>query len=137
MITDRQLFDDIGGLAPGARSPVYRSGSRILKEYVARGGPELEICFFYVNNGREIARVEAPRYVTDNPAHLDLVHAVVLDQCVLGRGYPVVLQEAHELAVIDMEDRRIVELAVEQALARAGVVLTWTGKDGSKRGRFV
>lgn len=137
MLTDRALLTDIACLSPGARTPVYRSESRILREYVTRGGPELEIRFFYVHTGREIARVEAPRFVTDNPASLDLVHAVVLDQCRLGLGYPVALQEAHEQAVIGMEDRRIVERAVEEALARAGIVLTWTGKDGSKRGRFV
>lgn len=137
MITDRALLSDIADLASGARTPVYRSASRILREYVSRGGPGVEIRFFYVNTGQEIARVEAPRFVTDDRAQLDLVHAAVLDQVRLGRGYPVALQEAHEQAVIGMEDRRVVELAVERALARAGVVLTWTGKDGSKRGRFV
>lgn len=137
MITDRALLADVRRLSPGSRTPVYRSSSKIVSEYVKREGAGLEICFFYLHTGREIARVEAPRYVTDDAAMLDLVHATLLEQCRLGRGYPVALQEAHELAVIGMDDRRTVELAVEQALARAGVVLTWTGKDGSKRGRFV
>jgi hypothetical protein len=136
-ITDRALLGDLGGLRPGERTDVFTSASRVIGEYVSRGGPEMEIRFFYLHTGLEIARIEAPRWVTDDPAHLNLVHSVVLDQCRLGKGYPVVLQEAHEQAVIGMEDRRIVELAVERALSRAGVVLTWTGKDGSKRGRFV
>lgn len=136
-VTDRALLSEIATLPSGARTPVFRSMSRILSEYVKRGGPGAEIRFFYINTGREIARVEAPRYVTDDTNMLDFVHAAILEQSRLGRGYPVALQEAHEQAVISMDDRRVVELAVEQALARAGVVLTWTGKDGSKRGRFV
>jgi len=47
------------------------------------------------------------------------------------------LQEAHELAAIRAEERRAVEVLIEQALAEHGIVALSTGKDGSKRGRFV
>jgi hypothetical protein len=61
----------------------------------------------------------------------------VWDQAQLGRGYPIALQEAHEQAVLSMADRRLVEETVERLLATQGIVVTRTGKDGSKRGRFV
>ncbi len=117
----------------GARTAVFDSNSSILNKYP----DEQRVVFFYVNTGLEIGRVEVPRWVSDDPQLLDRTHALILDQCQRGRGYPVVLQEAHELAVINMADRRLIELLVEREMAQIGVVLTWTGKDGSKRGRFV
>jgi hypothetical protein len=131
-IPDRHLFQHIAGLRPGERSPVYRSASKILQQY-----REHAIAFFYLQTGAEIARVEIPAWVADTPAHLDLVHALVYDQCLRGRGYPSVLQEAHEQAVIGAEERRVVEQLVEEALARLGIVMLRSAKDASKRGRFV
>jgi hypothetical protein len=39
--------------------------------------------------------------------------------------------------VLSSADRRLVEELVERRLASLGVVMTRTGKEGSKRGRFV
>ncbi|HLI51580.1 MAG TPA: hypothetical protein VKU87_07260, partial [Thermomicrobiaceae bacterium] len=68
---------------------------------------------------------------------LELTHAVIYDQCRRGRGYPPALQEAHEQAVIGMADRRMVETLVDRALAENSIVMQRSGKDASKRGRFV
>jgi hypothetical protein len=131
-IPDRHLFAHIAGLAPGERSDAYASASSILRQY-----GEHAIHFFYLQTGAEIARVEVPAWVAADPAHLGLVHAVVYDQCRRGRGYPSVLQEAHEQAVIHADERRVVEQLVEEALARLGIVMLRSAKDASKRGRFV
>ena len=131
-IPDRYLFEHIAHLQPGERSDVYRSSSQILEHY-----GEHAIHFFYLQTGTEIARVEIPAWVAQHTASLDLVHAVIYDQCQRGRGYPSVLQEAHEQAVIDAGERRVVEQLVEEALARHGIVLLRSAKDTSKRGRFV
>jgi hypothetical protein len=131
-VPDRHLFAHIAGLRPGERSDVYRSASKILQHY-----REHAIAFFYLQTGGEIARVEIPAWVADTPAQLDLVHAIVYDQCLRGRGYPSVLQEAHEQAVIGADERRVVEQLVEEALARLGIVMLRSAKDASKRGRFV
>jgi hypothetical protein len=131
-IPDRHLFAHIAKLAPGERSDVYASSSSILDAY-----GEHAIRFFYLQTGAEIARVEIPAWVADHRPGLDLVHAVVYDQCRRGRGYPSVLQEAHEQAVIHADERRVVEQLVEEALARLGVVMLRSAKDASKRGRFV
>jgi hypothetical protein len=135
--TDRVLLEHIARLQPGERTTVYQSRSRILDAYDRDGSGDQRICFFYLNAGHEIGRVEIPRWAASDLDSLDLVHAVIYDQCTLGRGYPVALQEAHECAALSMNDRRIIEQAVERALAARGHVHIATGKDGSKRGRFV
>lgn len=132
-VPDRYLMAEIAHLKPGERTAVYESSSTILKEY----DPELRIRFFYLHTGREIGRVEIPAWVADDNELLDLVHSVVYDQSERGRGYPVALQEAHEMAVLTMRDRRLIEETIERRLASMGIVMVHTGKDGSKRGRFV
>lgn len=131
-IPDRHVFEHIARLQPGERSDVYRSRSKILDHY-----RDHAIHFFYLHTGTEIARVEVPAWVARHPPHLDLIHALVYDQCLRGRGYPSVLQEAHEQAVIGVEERRVVETLVEEALARLGITMLRSAKDASKRGRFV
>ncbi|CAN5764437.1 DNA double-strand break repair nuclease NurA [soil metagenome] len=133
-VTDRYFFEEINQLEPGERSAIFSSTSKILDRY---GEESLRIDYFYLNVGTEIGRVEIPRWVSQSPKLVDLVHAVVVDQCQRGRGYPVVLQEAHEQAVLSTSDRLMMEVAIERELARHNIVLMHTGKDGSKRGRFV
>lgn len=132
-VTDRYLFESVGALKPGERSQVFASSSKILERY----GPDFHIYFFYLNTGTEIARVEIPAWVAEDLDLLELTHAIIYDQCERGMGYPPALQEAHELAVIGSSDRRAVEIMIEEALARHGIVPRRTGKDGSKRGRFI
>ena len=133
-VTDRYFFEEIEQLDTGHRSAIFQSTSNILDRY---GEESLRIDYFYLNVGNEIGRVEIPRWVSRSPDLVDLVHWVVFDQCQRGRGYPVVLQEAHEKAVLSTSDRLMMEIAIERELARHDIVLTHTGKDGSKRGRFV
>lgn len=131
-VPDRYLYEHIVMLEPGQRSATFASRSPILKDYGHHA-----IHFFFLHTGTEIARVEVPSWVVDDRTQLDLVHAVLYDQCRRGRGYPPALQEAHEQAVIQAADRRVVEQLVEGALARSGIVMTRSAKDASKRGRFV
>lgn len=99
-VTDDMLY--ARKLQRGERSGVFRSTSKILEDY----GPH-RICFFYVHTGWEIGRVEIPEWVATDPALLDLVHITVIDQAEKGRGYPVVLSESHERAVVRAADRDI------------------------------
>jgi hypothetical protein len=132
-VPDRYLIEQIARLKPGERTSVFASDSRILQRY----DDDLRICYFYLHTGHEVARVEVPAWVAADTGQLDLAHAIVIDQCRLGRGYPVALQEAHEQAVLSTADRRLVEELIERRLASLGIVMNRTGKDGSKRGRFV
>ena len=127
-LPDRLVFEALP-LADGERSALFASSwSTSTKLY-----REHEIQFFYVNVGSEVARVEVPRWVAANPSSLDLVQTVVVDQCRRGQGYPRVLIEAHEKAVITAGDRRLFTTLIEQALAGAGVSAATSQKAASKR----
>jgi len=132
---DRQLFRLL--LRPGERSDVFESESAILKEYDRH---RQHIQFFYLNVGDEIVRIEAPCWVMADPAMLDLIHAVLIDQCRRSAQYPPyppALIEAHEQAVISAGDREMVEALIEQVLAEQGIVYVRSAKDRSKRARGV
>ncbi len=97
-VTDANLFSRT--LRKGERSGLFRGASKILDDY----GPH-RIWFFYVHTGWEIGRVEVPEWVVQNPELLNRVHATVCDQVQKGRGYPVVLSESHERAVVRGAER--------------------------------
>lgn len=67
--------------------------------------PHLKPHFFYVNSGTEIGRVEIPAWIARDVTLIDMVARIIVDQCRKGNGYPVVLAEAHEQAVIKGPDR--------------------------------
>lgn len=135
-VSDQWLLREIAELQPGERTAVYQSTSKILRKY-DEADSDFHIHYFYLHNGWEIGRVEIPRWVAEDLSQLELVHWVVYDQSRLGLGYPAALQEAHELAVLSMSDRRMVEDAVERALADADITITYHGKAGSKRVRAI
>ncbi len=77
--TDAAVFARL--LSPGERSPVFTARgqttgfSRILQKY-----DEHWVAFFYLHVGAEIARIEIPGWAADDPALVDRVHALCLDQ---------------------------------------------------------
>jgi hypothetical protein len=98
---------------------------------VERYGHHL-IHFFHLRVGRELARIEIPRWVAVDAQQVDLVHSLVYDQCAKGDGYPVALARAHEQAVVRSADRRAFQRLVEGSLMRAEVVKTSSAKADSK-----
>ena len=131
-LLDRHLFAKV--LQPGQRSAVFGSTSHIQREY-----PEgNEICYFYVrvpvsDAVQEIARVEIPAWVADDADHVDLIHSVLLAECRKGSGYPLILSEAHERAVIRAHERDAFQRLLDQTLRRAGVPTSGSRKRQSKR----
>jgi hypothetical protein len=119
-VTDRWLYGRL--LKGGQRSAVFglQSGSR------AHYTGDLALHFFYLNVGDgkhpSLVRVEIPRWVADDGEKLDLLHAVLLDQCrMLGaRPYPYILHRAHEVAVVKFDEKRQVEGMLELELRQAG-----------------
>lgn len=117
-----------GRLAEGQRGPLCASMSRInIDSY----GEHL-IHFFYMRVGRELARVEIPRWVAQDAQQVDLVHSLIYDQCMKGQGYPVALARAHEQAIVRTADRRTFERIVAGSLLRADLPTTASGKRESK-----
>lgn len=128
-LADRLLFTD---LAPGERSALFES--RTLAQHYP---PELLPRFFYVNVGREVARVELPVWAAERPELVARVQAVVVDQCRRGQGYPVALARAHEQAVIGGAERLRFEELVARALVARGLPDHPSEKQASKVARAV
>ena len=89
--------------------------------------------FYYLNAGSELARVEVPRWVAEDESLLELTHALLVDQCRKGHGYPVAISEAHEQAVVTVGDREEFRLIVEDALQRQRLPVYTSEKSRSKR----
>lgn len=89
-------------LKEGQRSIIFENQAQIVKEYPS----ELRPHFFYFNVGQEIARIEIPAWIANDKSKVELIEQIILDQCVKGSGYPVVLAEAHEQAVVKSADRQ-------------------------------
>ncbi len=98
-ITDVDLVAQF--VKPGQRTGIFMSRSSIADYYF----DELRPCFFFLNVGDEIGRVELPWWMAKDPQQVDFVAQVVIDQAAKGIGYPMVLAEAHERAVIKHHDK--------------------------------
>jgi hypothetical protein len=117
-------------LAPGQRSPLWRSSAPILTAYGAH-----TIYFCYVHVGSEIARVEMPQWVATTPALRDPALEMLLTQVQKGYGYPVALAEAHNQAVVRGGDRTRFFALLEREMIRAGLNNVGTSyKEARKRG---
>jgi hypothetical protein len=125
-LTDADILADT--LADGQRGPLFISMSRVNVESY---GPHL-VHFFYMRVGREVARVELPRWVAEDLGAVDLVHTLIYDQCIKGQGYPVALARAHEQAIVRAADRRAFLNMVEGSLLRAELPATDSRKRESK-----
>ena len=121
------------GLSEGQRSALFASMSRINVESYG----EHLIHFFYLRAGREIARVEIPRWVARDRTLLDRVHSIIYDQVMRGQGYPVALARAHEQAIVRSADKKAFMGIVEHSLLRADLPATSSRKAESKQGQSV
>ncbi len=126
-LQDRHLYER--RLAVGERSAVFLSRSEVLKAY-----GDHRIVAFYVHGCGEVGRVEMPEWVAEVPGWLGLIHAVVLDQCEKGGGYPIILQEAHERAVIRAREKDVFyRILARQARGAGASAPTYSGKAASKQ----
>ena len=75
--------------------------SDICAEYPAHLQPH----FFYLHVGSEIVRIEIPAWIAQSELYVNTISRIILDQCTKGNGYPVLIAEAHEQAVVKGPDR--------------------------------
>jgi len=125
-VDDRLLFggesDIQPKILPGHRSAVFRLQSSSQNIYTGA----LSLHFFYLNVGISnhpwIVRVEIPQWVAKDPAKLNLLHAVLIEQCgIMGhKPYPYLLHRAHETAVVRHEEKPQVEQMLQLELNRRG-----------------
>lgn len=76
--------------------------------------PALRPCFVYFETGAEIARLEVPYWIVEQASLLERVVAIVYNQVRKGAGYPVVLAESHQAAVITAREREQFYLLLQQ-----------------------
>ena len=88
-------------LPPLSRTILFKNQSSITAQYP----PQVHPHFFYINTGKEIARVEVPYWMTQDTTLIDQIAAQIISQCHIGDGYPVTIAEAHEQAVVKGPDR--------------------------------
>lgn len=122
-VSDAGMFSTF--LPAGARTAVFAIQShQTLKIF----NGDLALNFFYLNVSAEgqkpwLARVEIPAWVAADPAKLDALHAVLIQQCQVlgGRSYPYALHRAHEVAVISFDEKNQLTSLIQAELARNGV----------------
>ncbi len=98
-VLDTQLKSEF--LSTNHRSTIFYSNSKITELYP----DHLKPCFIYLNVGKEIIRLEFPLWIMQKQEHINLICKIAIDQAKKGQGYPVVLSEAHEQAVIKGPDK--------------------------------
>lgn len=129
-VIDRALFGEF--LQNRERSAVFFSTSSINDRYGVH-----RVCFFYIKLDEEVVRVEIPQWVADNAALMDLAHAVIINQCDKGFGYPVCLSEAHEQAVVTGADREQFWDLVDRVLQSDNMASERSLKQRSKKIRWI
>lgn len=129
VLADRDL---LAYLRPGESTGMFRSFAPVLQQYA----PDDRIVFCYIRNEAELGRVELPLWASRLP-YRDSMIAAVHDQCRRGRGYPVVLMEAHEQAVIHAGGREAFRDLVLTALNTRDLPAAVSGKRLSKDQRAV
>jgi hypothetical protein len=121
-VSDRWLYGERENplLPPGHRSAVFRLQSSSEKRYTG----VLSLHFFYLNVGTQghpwPVRVEVPKWVVDDREKLDLLHAVLVEQCRMmgNKPYPYLLHRAHETAVVKQEEKQQIEQLLTMELRR-------------------
>ncbi len=141
-LPDRVFWGSL--LQPGERSPLWRSGARVLDPF---GEHHIHCCYLNVSEGSlgepekvlrtadGIARLEFPAWVAQDAELLQRALAGVLSQVQKGFGYPIALAEAHHLAVVRGGDRQRFFALIEQELIRTGLRnVAVSRKEAQKRG---
>ncbi len=129
IIKDADIFKII--LRKGERSAIFRSNAPILNLY------KVPIYFFFLNVGSEVVRIEIPEFIAFDNDLLEKTCALILSQSNKGEGYPVVLKEAHEQAVIKSSERVFIEELFIDFLRKKGIIFNQNYKFLSKKIRNI
>ncbi|MGQ9573214.1 MAG: DNA double-strand break repair nuclease NurA [Dehalococcoidia bacterium] len=137
--SDRPLFRAL--LEPGQRSAVFRRANLRPSSIEAQFYSQHGVAFFYLRmpDGLpdEIARAEMPLWMAQDEQRVALLHALLIDQCRRGLGYPLACMEAHEQAVISGPERETFRQLLEAAVMAEGLPAGTSAKALSKRGRWL
>lgn len=118
-----------GFLKPFERSIVFQSNAPICNVYP----DDMRPYFFYMNVGDEIARIEICAWIAQRKELVDLIATMICDQALKGSGYPVVIAEAHEQAVVKGADREYFYQALQHIGLNYGKNMVNSQKSVKKR----
>ncbi len=139
LTADRPLFAAL--LAPGERSAVFRRANLEPTSIEKQFYGQHSVAFFYLRMPDgvpdEIARVEMPLWIAQDEQKVGLLHALLVDQCRRGLGYPLAVMEAHEQAVISGPEREAFRRLLEGQVTAEGFSAAPSGKALSKRARWL
>lgn len=108
VLTDKAIMNRV--LRIGERSPLFKIYNKVVDDFA------LDLSCFYLKVGeRNILRIEFPSRVL-NYIDLDDIHLAVYIDSLRGGGYPYSLIRAHEMAVLDYEDREGIESVLADIL---------------------
>jgi hypothetical protein len=119
-VKDTDIFKEF--LGPYERSAVFKIQSRSAEKYE----DDLALYFFYLNVGETqegrpyLVRLEIPAWVANNPAKVDELHAILVEQCkIMGsKPLPYLIHRSHEVAVVTMDEKRQIENMIAVELRR-------------------
>ena len=126
---DSEIFTEL--LEDNQRSAVFNEISENTD-----GKSLTPVTFIYLNNSYEIAKVEFIKDTVSKDA-MDKIHSLVLSQIQKGNGYPKILIESHEQAVISQSDRKSISILTERELNANKLKYTTTQKYQSKQSRNI
>ncbi|GAB4468799.1 MAG: DNA double-strand break repair nuclease NurA [Anaerolineae bacterium] len=125
-------------LPSGHRTAIFVQMSPQNKEFRNEGGDLLEIAFFYMNvappdERPQIARIEVPMWVARDHDLVAQMQALIYHQCqqTITR-YPYILTRADELAVVKHEESRQLDVMIQVALTRHGLLARESAKQAGK-----
>lgn len=117
----------------GDRSQVYwcARDDEVLPLYEMQVG---RIAFAYLKTSTTAppARVEFPGWLLENSTRLERIFDLIRAECVVGNGYPYVLETADAVAVISAEDRQRFYAIFQRFTEKEGLMLRYSRKARSK-----
>jgi hypothetical protein len=127
LLSDQHLMQQV--LKPFERTQLFEHKSEITLHY----RQHLKPYFFYFHTGTEIARIEVPAWLAQDNSLFKTVASIIADQCDKGLGYPVVIAEAHEQAVVKADDRAYFYQLIQASLSQKDPDYTISRKSYSKQ----
>jgi len=114
---------------PWFRTQLFSSRSKIIDEYPNH----LKPYFFYMDVEYETIRIEIPQWIAQDIQAVDHIASQIKDQVRKGLGYPVVLAEAHNQAVVTGIDRDFFYHLLRKVGLDAGKTVSLSQKSFKKR----
>lgn len=128
VVPDSVFFDTFLDLW-GDRSPIFSSLRKGLLSNSSEGeeSPQILFCYLRTSGNSVPARIEFPGWIFDAGLADDMI-TMVLAQTVAGKGYPLALKKAHELAVIGSKDRDLILHQLFKFLKKSEIPLSASTK---------